>query len=414
MKAIIINIGDELLIGQVTNFNASWMAEQLNTIGIEVLRINVISDTEDEIISSLKQSVTLADLVILTGGLGPTNDDITKKTLCRFFKTSLIFDTATYKDIVDLFVRRGLPVTEINKKQAEIPACCIPVRNLQGTAPGLWFENKGKIVIATPGVPFEMKAMMTDPILSLLKEKMTGDVIVHKTVLTQGIGESFLADKIALWENSLHQSVRLAYLPSPGIVRLRLTARGSDSKSLEKIIDNEILKLYSIIGENIYGYDTETLELIVGKLLEQKNKTLATAESCTGGYIAHCITKVPGSSSYYKGSVIAYSNKIKEGILGVKSETLGRHGAVSEETVKEMAVNVKEKFHADFSIAVSGVAGPDGGTPEKPVGTVWIAAASPCEVVAQKFSFGTNRSVNIERAAVNALNMLRKIILKYS
>ena len=413
MKAIIINIGDELLIGQVTNFNASWMAEQLNAIGIEVIRINVIPDKEEEIIASLIEAERLADVVLLTGGLGPTNDDITKETLCKFFKSPLIFNEDTYNDILDIFSRRGLSVTETNRKQAEVPVGCKVIRNTEGTAPGLWFEKNGKIFIATPGVPFEMKPMMTYSILPLLEERMKGDVIVHKTVLTQGMGESFLADKIASWENALPSNIRLAYLPSPGIVKLRLTARGSNKDVLIKTIEEEVLRLQELISENIYGYDADTIEQIIGKLLMRKGKTLATAESCTGGYIAHRITSVQGSSSYYRGSVIAYANEIKENLLGVKRKTLEKYGAVSEEIVMEMAANVRIKLHADFSVAVSGIAGPDGGTPEKPVGTVCIAVASPDNIIAQKFRFGTNRMVNIERASVTALNMLRKAILKY-
>lgn len=413
MKAIIINIGDELLIGQVTNFNASWMAEQLNAIGIEVIRINVIPDKEEEIIASIIEAEKHADLVLLTGGLGPTNDDITKEILCKYFKTKLVFDEQTFQDISAFFVKRGFAVTDRNRKQAEVPDSCKPIRNTMGTAPGLWFEKNGKIFIATPGVPFEMKAMITDSILPLLEERMEGDVIVHKTVLTHGVGESFLADKIASWENALPSNIRLAYLPSPGIVKLRLTARGSNRDVLIKTIEEEVLKLQELISENIYGYNTDTIEQIIGKLLMQKGKTLATAESCTGGYIAHCITKVQGSSSYYRGSVIAYADEIKENLLDVKRKTLEKYGAVSEETVMEMAANVRIKLQADFSIAVSGIAGPDGGTQEKPVGTVCIAVASPDNIIAQKFRFDTNRMVNIERASVTALNMLRKVISKY-
>jgi nicotinamide-nucleotide amidase len=413
MNAIIINIGDELLIGQVTNFNASWMAEQLTTIGIEVIRINVIPDKEEDIIASLNESGQHADLVLITGGLGPTNDDITKETLCKYFNLPLIFNEDVYKDILDIFSRQGLSVTEINRKQAEVPEGCKIIRNTQGTASGIWFEKDEKIFIATPGVPFEMKPMMTDSILPLLEKRMKGDVIVHKTVLTHGIGESFLADKIASWENALPSNTRLAYLPAPGIVRLRLTARGSNKDILIKTIDEEVLKLQELISANIYGYNTDSMEQIIGKLLIQKGKTLATAESCTGGYIAHRITNVQGSSSYYMGSVIAYANEIKENLLDVKHKTLEKYGAVSEETVIEMAANVRIKLHADFSIAVSGIAGPDGGTPEKPVGTVWIAVASPDNIIAQKFRFGTNRIITIEQASITALNMLRKAILKY-
>ena len=322
MKAIIINIGDELLIGQVTNFNASWMAEQLNTIGVDVLRIVVISDKEEEIITALKDAEKIADVILITGGLGPTNDDLTKETLCKYYNTRLIFDENTFNDIAGFFKQRGVPVTETNRKQAEVPENCIVIRNPNGTAPGLWFENNAKVVVATPGVPYEMKAMMTDSIIPMIETRMTDETIVHKTILTQGIGESFLADMIEDWENKLPTHIKLAYLPSPGLVRLRLTARGNNKDKLKKEIEKEVVKLQSIIPDNIYGYDTETFEQIIGRLLTANGKTLATAESCTGGYLAHCITKVPGSSLYYKGSVIAYSNEIKENILNVSKETL--------------------------------------------------------------------------------------------
>ncbi|NTW33946.1 MAG: nicotinamide-nucleotide amidohydrolase family protein, partial [Bacteroidetes bacterium] len=302
-------------------------------------------------------------------------------------------------------------VTKKNCKQAEVPESCTVIPNKQGTAPGMWFVQNGKIFISIPGVPFEMKAMITDYIIPMLKSRAGNNAIVHKTILTQGIGESFLADLIADWENNLPENVHLAYLPSPGLVRLRLTAKGTDKDALINIIDNEIEKLQKIIPEYIYGFDTEALEQIIGDLLIKKGKTLVTAESCTGGYIAHCITKVPGCSAYFKGSVIAYSNETKENILDVKHETLVEYGAVSEETVKEMAENARKKLEADYSIAVSGIAGPDGGSAEKPVGLVYIGVASADSVIVQKFNFGNNRMINIERATVFALNMLRKEIL---
>jgi nicotinamide-nucleotide amidase len=412
MKATIINIGDELLIGQVTNFNASWMAEQLNTIGVDVLRIVVISDKEEEIINAVKDAEQMTDIVLITGGLGPTNDDLTKETLCKYYNLRLVFDESTYKDIEGFFKQRGVSVTETNRQQAEVPENSIVIRNLNGTAPGHWFERNGKVVVATPGVPYEMKTMMTDSIIPMIEKRMTDETIVHKTVLTQGIGESYLADMIEEWENNLPAYIKLAYLPSPGLVKLRLTARGNNRDKLKKEIEKEVLKLQSIIPDNIYGYDTEAFEQIIGKLLTAKGKTLATAESCTGGYLAHCITRVPGSSLYYKGSVIAYSNEIKENILAVRKETLLKNGAVSEETVKEMAENIRMKFNVDYSVAVSGIAGPDGGTTEKPVGLVWIAVSSEKETISQKFQFGNIRMVNIERATVTALNMLRKMLLK--
>lgn len=411
MKAIILNIGDELLIGQVTNFNASWMAAQLNNIGIDVIRINVIADRDEEIVFALDEAIKNSDVVLLTGGLGPTNDDITKKTLCSYFNSQMVFDESTYKDIEGFFKQRGFAMTETNRKQAEVPANCKVIRNTEGTAPGMWFEKDNCIIVSTPGVPFELKTMMSNFILPSLELRTGKDTIVHRTVLTQGVGESFLADMISDWENNLPSFIRLAYLPSSGLVRLRLTARGEDKKFLSNEIEMEIEKLKRIIGVYIYGYGDETMEQIIGKLLIDQKKTIVTAESCTGGAIAQRITSVPGSSAYYKGSIVAYSNEIKENILGVNSETLLNHGAVSEDTVMEMAFKVRLKLNADYAVAVSGIAGPDGGTPEKPVGMVWIAVSSDKKTFAKKFQFGNNRLVNIDRAVVTALNMLRMAIL---
>jgi len=412
MKAIILNIGDELLIGQVTNFNASWMAEQLNKIGVDVIRINVISDREEEIVFALDEAMKSTDLILLTGGLGPTKDDITKNTLCNYFNTKLVFDENTYKNIEDLFKSRGFTMTETNRKQAEVPENCKVIMNTEGTAPGMWFEKDNRIIISTPGVPFELKAMMSNYILPEIESRMGEETIVHRTILTQGVGESFLADMISEWEDNLPSFIRLAYLPSPGLVRLRLTARGTDKNVLTNEIEKQIENLKKIIGEYIFGYDNETLEIIIGRLLTDRKKTVVTAESCTGGAIAQRITSIAGSSAYYKGSVIAYSNEVKENILSVKPETLASHGAVSEETVKEMASNVRVKLNADYSIAVSGIAGPDGGTAEKPVGLVWIAVSSANNTIAKKFQFGNNRLVNIDRAVVTALNLLRTLILR--
>lgn len=412
MKAYIINIGDELLIGQVANLNASWMAEQLNRIGMEVSKIVVVGDKAEEISNAIKVAANEAEIIFLTGGLGPTSDDKTKDVLCDHFGKKLIMHEPSLKNITDYFKSRGLEVTERNRRQAEVPEGCKVIPNKEGTAPGLWYETKNKIYIAVPGVPFEMKAMMLHHILPGIEKLMKAPWVVHKTILTQGVGESFLAEIILQWENELPSYVSLAYLPSPGLVKLRLSAKGNDKKKLQKVIDVQVRKLQKVIPEIIYGYDTDTLETVTGNLLKQRGQTLATAESCTGGAVAQRITTVAGSSAYFRGSVIAYSNEVKENILGVKKETLAKCGAVSEETVREMAVNVRKKLKADYSIAVSGIAGPDGGTNEKPVGTVWIAVASPKNIIAKKFQFGNNRLVNIERAVITALNMLRKAILE--
>ena len=408
MNAEIISIGDELLIGQVINTNSSWIAQQLNRTGIKVYQITTISDSREQILNSIQEAQSRSDIILITGGLGPTNDDITKQVLCEYFKTSLIFNEQAYNDIKKLFKQRGFKVTKLNKKQAELPENCLPIRNTNGTASGMWFEKNGKIFVSMPGVPFEMKPMITDFILPKLTERFKTDVIIHKTILTQGVGESFLSDIISDWEEKLPDNIKLAYLPQPGLVRLRLSAIGKDKNKLQKQIDNRIVRLNELIHEMIFGYDDDTLEGIIGKLLKEKNKSLSTAESCTGGYIAHLITSIPGSSYYYKGSVIAYSNEIKKDVLGVKNNSLIKYGAVSEQVVTEMVTGIKRKFNTDFAIATSGIAGPDGGTIEKPVGTIWIAVATPEKLIAKKFLFGEHRQRNIRKTALSAMNLLRK------
>ncbi len=411
MQAEIITIGDELLIGQVVDTNSAWMAQQLNLVGIDVYQITSVSDQKQHILKSLSDAEQEVDIIIITGGLGPTNDDITKKTLCEFFNTTLVFNENTYQKIQSFFKSLNLKVTEINKAQAEIPANCEPITNNCGTAPGMWFEKNNKIFVSMPGVPFEMKQMMEESILPKLKNKFKLSAVCHKTILTQGIGESFLSEIIANWEKALPSYIKLAYLPSPGIVRLRMTAKGNDENTLLNEIKKQTEFLQQIIPDYIYGYDNDRLEAIVGKLLKNKNETIATAESCTGGYIAHLITSIPGSSVYFKGSVICYANEIKTKLLGVNKESIIANGAVSEEVVKQMALNIRNLFNVDYAIATSGVAGPDGGTENKPVGTTWIAIANKTDVFAKKFTFGENRERNIQRASITALNMLRKQIV---
>ena len=409
----IINIGDELLIGQVVNTNASWMAEQLNLSGFRVHQVTVVSDSRQHILDALTEAETHAEIVLISGGIGPTKDDITKHTLCEFFQTRLVFSQEAYDDVEAMFARRGYPITELNRLQAELPECCTGIPNKLGTARGMWFERDrpsgGKtIFVSMPGVPFEMKSMMTDHVIPHLKQIFRTPVIHHKTVLTQGVGESFLAEKIEDWENGLPENIRLAYLPQPGIVRLRLSGMGSDEQILCRQVDAEVAKLERLIPEYIFGYNDQTLEAIIGNLLKGKHATLATAESCTGGYIAHLITSISGSSAWFKGSVVAYSNEIKEAVLGVGHETIQKSGAVSKEVVTAMALSVQQRFQADYAIATSGIAGPDGGTPEKPVGTTWIAIATPHDVVAIHYLFGDSRERNIRRTALQALNLLRK------
>ncbi|MCG3164263.1 MAG: Nicotinamide-nucleotide amidohydrolase PncC [Bacteroidia bacterium] len=412
MLCEIITIGDEILIGQIVDTNSAWMGEQLNLAGIKVHQITSVSDNAEHIVKALDEAKNRVDLILITGGLGPTKDDLTKHTLVNYFNTKLRFDEDVYQHVKALFARFGREVTELNKKQAEVPESCIVIHNANGTAPGMWFEKENKIFISMPGVPYEMKKMMSAEILPRLKQKFSLPAIVHRTVLTQGIGESFLSEIIADWENSLaEKNIKLAYLPSPGMVRLRLSASGNDETTLRKTINNKVSELEKIIPQHIYGYEKDKLEEIIGKLLKQKNQTLALAESCSGGLIAHMITSVPGSSAYFMGGVVSYSNQSKMNQLGVKKETLEKHGAVSEETVTEMALGVNEKFITDWAVATSGIAGPDGGTAEKPVGTVWIAVAGPNGMKTKKFQFGGDRERNIQVTAITALNMLRKALI---
>ncbi len=412
MKSIIISIGDELLIGQVVNTNASWMANQLNAIGITVHRIITISDHGAEIIKTLKLAEEEADIILITGGLGPTKDDITKHTLTQYFNTHLVFNEDVYKQIEILFGQRGFAVTDINRRQAEVPANCKVIQNPCGTAPCMWFEKDNTLFFSLPGVPFEMEAIMEKEILPLLSQRVSGDFILQKTILTQGVGESFLSEIIADWEDKLPKSMGLAYLPQPGMVRLRLTAKGSDEALLKSTLDAELLKLQHLIPQYIWGYDHDTLESLIGKLLIQLHATVATAESCTGGYISHLITSVAGSSAYFKGGVISYDNQVKEEQLKVSKETLIKFGAVSRETVEEMAKGVQQLLHTDYSIAVSGIAGPDGGTVDKPVGTIWVAIATPTNIYSECFLHGEHRGRNIRKAALSALNMLRKSLIQ--
>ncbi len=414
MQAEIITIGDEILIGQIVDTNSAFIATLLNMNGISVKQISSVSDDREHILKALDEAKERADIILITGGLGPTKDDITKKTLCDYFNTTMRFDEEAYQDVVNLFAQYGKEVTPINRLQAEVPAICQVIRNYNGTAPCMWFDVDGKVFVSMPGVPYEMKALMKNQVVPKLKERFSFPAIFHKTVLTQGIGESALSIIISDWEDSLAAvNIKLAYLPAPGMVRLRLSTKGSEESKLRSLVEIKIEELQSIISEYIYGYETfgeenDTLEQVIGKLLKKNNKTVSTAESCTGGFISHLITKVPGSSDYYVGSVISYSYEIKETELGVSKEVLEKQGAVSQPVVEQMAKAIREKYHTDYSISASGIAGPGGGTPEKPVGTVWIAIATPEKVFSEKFQFGNHRERNIQKTANAALNMLRK------
>ena len=412
MKLDIISIGDELLIGQTLNTNAHWMAKELNSIGFEIRQQLSISDSEEAITTAVDEALKHTDVILITGGLGPTNDDLTMPTLNNYFGGKLVKNELVYQDVEQLITSRGFEMNQNNQNQAIVPDNCMVIRNAHGTAPGLLFEKGKQIIVAMPGVPFEMKAMVTDTIIPLLKEKYALPEIVHQVVYTQGLPESKLAETLTDWENNLPKGIKLAYLPSPGRVKLRLSSTGNDRKLIQQLIDSEVKKLTELIPQYIYSVTSNLidvgLESSVGELLLKQKATLSTAESCTGGYLAHLITSISGSSDYYKGSVIAYANEIKVKVLGVNPEDIQQYGVVSEEVVEEMAWGVKNKMKTDYAIATSGIAGPTGGTEEKPVGTVWIAVATPKGVKAKKFIFGKQRAVNIERTAVAALSMLLK------
>ncbi len=403
-----MTIGDELLIGQVVDTNAAWMAAELNLAGVKVIRKVSVPDDIDQIVSALDEAGKRAEVILVTGGLGPTRDDRTKQALCGFFGTDLRFDEETFENVKKIFDKRGLPVIDANRKQAEVPSGCTVLNNSLGTAPGMRFEKDGKLFFSMPGVPYEMKAIMKEYVLPELKNKNRSGNIMHKTILTTGIGESFLSEKISAWENVLPGGFSLAYLPSPGFVKLRISAYGTDESLMKKEMDKQVQHLLSMAGDYIFGYDDDTLEGVTGRMLLEKNKTISTAESCTGGAIARMITSVAGSSAYFRGGVVSYSNASKQKILGVPEEMLEACGAVSEDVVRAMAEGSKNLFETDFAVACSGVAGPAGGTAEKPVGTVWIALACAGRTIARRFIFGEKREYNIRMTAVTALDMLRK------
>jgi nicotinamide-nucleotide amidase len=408
----IVSIGDELLIGQVVNTNAAWISSRLNDVGIRVARITAVADTHEAILKILDEATQRAGIIIMTGGLGPTRDDITKHTLCDYFNTRLVYDDAVAKHIQELFAHRGLDWNELNRQQAMVPEHCTVLPNSQGTAPGMWFEKKDRIFISLPGVPFEMMTLITDEVVPRIKSRFPElSRLVHRTVYTQGIPESILAQRIETWEDSLPPNIKLAYLPRAGMVRLRLSGSALPEEELNAMMDEALARLERLIPGELFGEREDNLEVVIGQLLAAKRMTLSTAESCTGGYIAHMITSVAGSSEYFMGSVIAYSNDIKERLLTVPHEILVAHGAVSEPVVRAMAEGVSRQLGTDYAIATSGIAGPGGGTEDKPVGTTWIAVKTPAQTVARKFLFGKSRRRNIERAALTALNMLRKELI---
>ena len=418
MNAELLTIGNEILIGQITNTNAVWMAQELNLIGVSVVHMSSVADEKQAILKAFADASKRADIVLITGGLGPTKDDITKSTFCEYFETVLVTDENVLKDVTGFFSKRNKEVSEINRKQAEVPKGCLVIRNKNGTAPGMWMEKNNTIFVSMPGVPYEMQAMVTDKVIPEIKRRFKLPFIFHKTILTQGIGESDLADLISDWEDSLtEKEIGLAYLPSPGMVRLRLSSKGFYEIELHHKIESQIEKVKPLIEKYIYGYEEygkaqPKIEEILGELLLEKGLKLGLAESCTGGYISHLITSVAGSSNYYNGCIVPYHNEFKYNLLKVDNTIFEKQGAVSKECVMAMAKETLNTFKADVAIAVSGIAGPGGGTDEKPVGTTWIAVAYGDRIVPKQFVFGHNRQRNIQMTANTAMNMLRKLILK--
>lgn len=412
MKAEIITIGDEILIGQIIDTNSAWLSEQLNLNGIEVYQITSVHDSREHILQALHDAANHADLVLITGGLGPTKDDITKHTLCEYFQTQLVRNEQVLEWVEDMLSGRGVTVNQLNRDQALVPENCTVLHNAMGTAPGMWFDKDDTIFVSMPGVPFEMMYIMEQEVLPRLQQTGKTRSIVHLTVLTHGLPESMLAERIADWENNLPSFVKLAYLPSPLMVKLRLSAYGDDRDQLQQEIDRQVDSLKEIISEHIWGYNNDSMAGVVGKLLVESGKMLAVAESCTGGNLSHFITANPGASAWYKGGVVAYSNEVKMQLLGVQPASLEQFGAVSEQVAREMAGGVKRITGADYAVSTTGIAGPDGGSDEKPVGTVWIAVAGEQNVISRKFVFRNNRERNILRSTQSALNMLRCMIME--
>ena len=410
MNCIVVTIGDEILYGQTIDTNSAWIGQQLNLIGVNLYEIVSISDDKSHIKKTLDAVKQKADIILITGGLGPTKDDLTKDTLTEYFNTRLVFNESIFQNIAELFSRKGVELLENNKKQAEVPESCIPIENKYGTAPGMYFEEGLKIFVSMPGVPSEMKAMMTSFVIPKIKEKYQLPIIKHSFILTVGIRESVLSQKLEDYEATLPAHIKLAYLPSLTGVRLRLTAKGDDEIQLTEDLDRFTNEIDAIISEYIYAFGEDSLEMVIAELLKLEKEKVTFAESCTGGYVAHRLTSVPGSSAVFDGGIVTYSNEVKMKELGVKKETLDKKGAVSEETVIEMVKGAVKKFNCKYGVSISGIAGPDGGTAEKPVGTVWIAVGTAEKIIARKYLFKGNRIQNIELSGVTALNMLRKFL----
>lgn len=410
MLAEIITIGDEILIGQIIDSNSAWMAQQLNAAGIRIKQISSVSDNREHILSALKEASERADLILITGGLGPTKDDITKTTLAEYFQVGMKRDQETLDNVARIFARYNRPLLEVNIRQADVPENCEVLLNKNGTAPGMWFQEKDKVFVSMPGVPFEMMYLMEDLVIPKLKAAFDLPKIIHQTILTAGEGESFLAERIADIEDQLPPEIKLAYLPKLGVVRLRLSAYGEDEEKLKQELKIQTKKITERLGPTVVATEDIPLEKAILLLMAKNKQTLSLAESCTGGYLAHLFTSLPGASGVFVGGAVSYSYEMKERMLGVNPDTLWETGAVSEETVREMAEGALRNFSSDYAIAVTGIAGPDGGTPEKPVGTVWIAVATKDKTSAKKYVFGNKRIQNIERTATNAMVDLLKLL----
>ena len=414
MKAAIVTIGDEILIGQIVDTNSAFIAKSLDRIGVEVHEMISISDDKQHILDTFQKFQNKVDLVLITGGLGPTKDDVTKKTFCDYFEDELIVDQAVLAHVTKLiegFYKRT--ITQINKDQALVPSKCTVLHNEVGTAPGMWMKKENTVFISLPGVPFEMKYLVENEIIPKVVRENKRPYILHKTIMTYGRGESAVAEQIEDWENNLPEFIKLAYLPAPGRVRLRLTARGTDKEFLEKSIDENVTSLTEIIGDIIVGFDDdETLETVVGRLLKKQKKTISTAESCTGGNIAQLLTSVSGASSYFKGSVVSYATETKISVLGLSEELIHKYSVVSAEVAKEMAINIRNMMKTDYGIATTGNAGPTKGDSNAEVGSVFIALATPNEVIVEEFNFGQPREKVIDRATNKSMEILRKEILK--
>ena len=406
MKSTIVTIGDEILIGQILDTNSRYISQALNRIGVVVAERTSIGDSAEQILATLDRALAQSDVVIITGGLGPTKDDITKHTLARYFNSELIYNEQVGSFVEQLLSRRGIAFTELNRGQAMVPECCTVLHNGHGTAPGMWFERDGKVVISLPGVPFEMRHLIDDSVVPMLQERFELKAIVHRTMITSGIPESLLAERIAQWEDNLPQVLHLAYLPAPNIVRLRLSAYEVEEQSAKELIDSEFDKLREIIPEAIVGFENATVEELVHRWMIENGKTLSVAESCTGGAIASKFTAMAGASAYFHAGVVGYSNEAKRDILGVDMEDIIRHGAVSETVAIQMAEGAKRAGGSDYAISTTGIAGPTGGSAEKPVGTVWFGVATPKGSFAVMKNCGTDRQQIIDRAVAHAIKLL--------